>query len=237
MLINEQDELLIQRCVDDELSPPETRALLQRLDRLDGGWKKLACELLEDRGLSKTFRSPFAQSGTAAADALQKPVLPTMMNRPAVVPTAARSAFRNSWSHPVTSLTLCAAIAFVGGLLIPDLKERGAEKRGADNGVVSNPLTNAPLNMSTVFPMAQNADGHSADSYRIQMTPGGQSVDIPVYDGIHDLVRSNRNHPLFSDSIQNADGRSSHVQWMIVPAGDNKSMLIPVSEDTLGGMQ
>ncbi len=220
MLINEQDELLIQRCVDDELSPPETRALLQRLDRLDGGWKKLACELLEDRGLSKTFRSPIAQSGTAAADALQKRVLPTMMNRPAVVPTAARSAFRNSWSHPVTSLMLCAAIAFVGGMLIPDLKDRGA-----DNGVASKPLPNAQLN------------ARAADSYRIQMTPGGQSVDIPVYDGIHDLVRSNRNHPLFSDSIQNADGRSSHVQWMIVPAGDNKTMLIPVSEDTLGNMQ
>ena len=232
MLINEQDELLIQRCVDDELSPPETRALLQRLDRLDGGWKKLACELLEDRGLSKTFRSPFAQSVAVVVNPLQKPLLPTMMNRPSVVPAAARSAFRNWWSHPVTSLTLCAAIAFVGGMLIPDLNERGA-----NSGVVSNPLTNAPLNMSTVFPMAQNADGHSADSYRIQMTPGGQSVDIPVYDGIHDLVRSNRNHPLFSDSIQNADGRSSHMQWMIVPAGDNKSMLIPVSEDTLGGMQ
>ena len=230
MLINQHDELLIQRCVDDELSPPETRALLQRLDRLDGGWKKLACELLEDRGLSKTFRSTFAQTAAVVTEALQKPVLPPMLNRPLVVPAAARSALRNWWSHPVTSLTLCAAIAFVGGMLIPELKERGA-----DNGVASKPLNNAPLN--AMFPMAQNAEGRSADSYRIQMTPGGQSVDIPVYNGIHDLVRSNRNHPLFSDSIQNADGRSPLVQWMIVPAGANKSMLIPVSEDTLDDMQ
>ena len=71
MLINQHDELLIQRCVDDELSPPETRALLQRLDRLDGGWKKLACELLEDRGLSKTFRSTFAQTPAVVAESLQ----------------------------------------------------------------------------------------------------------------------------------------------------------------------
>ena len=231
MLINERDELLIQRCVDDELSPPETRTLLQRLDRLDGGWKKLACELLEDRGLSKTFRSHVAQTAAVVVNPLQKPLLQTtMVNRPSVVPAAARSAFRNWWSHPVTSLTLCAAIAFVGGMLIPDLKERGAE-----NAVAVKPLTNTPLN--TRFPLAQNADARPADSYRIQMTPGGQSVDIPVYNGIHDLVRSNRNHPLFSDSIQNADGRSPQVQWMIVPAGDNKSMLIPVSENTLGDMQ
>ena len=122
MLINEKDELLIQRCVDDELSPPETRGLLQRLDRLDGGWKKLACELLEDRGMSKAFRSPYAQATASKSrpESSQPIVLPAIQ-RPSVVPTTARHALRNRWSHPVTSLTLCAAIAFVGGMLFPDL--------------------------------------------------------------------------------------------------------------------
>ena len=231
MMINESDELLIQRCVDDELSPPETRALLQRLDRLDCGWKKLACELLEDRGMSKTFRSSYlpASVSTYGAKTAGPVELPTVKRSSVVLP-AARHALRHWWSHPVTSLTLCAAIAFVGGMLIPDLSDRVP-----DSSVDTNSSKNVPLN--NVIPRAQFADVHSADSYRIQMTPGGQSVDIPVYDGIHELVRSDRNHPLFSDSIQNADGQSPQVQWIIVPAGDHKSMLIPVSEGTLGDMQ
>ena len=232
MLINESDELLIQRCVDDELSPPETRALLLRLDRLDGAWKKLACELLEDRGMSKSFRSPYAQSVvTMAYAASAKSALLPAVHRPSVVPFAVRGAFRHWWSHPLTSLTLCAAIAFVGGMLIPDFNIGRS-----NSGVVSDPLTNAPLNMATVIPGVRNVDARSADSYRFQMTPGGQSVDIPVYNGIHDLMRSDRNHPLFSEGVRRSDGRSQQIQWMIMPVGDNKSMLFPVSEDTLGDM-
>jgi hypothetical protein len=232
MLMNESDELLIQRCVDDELSPPETRELLQRLDRLDGGWKKLACELLEDRGMSKAFRSPYARAGVLTAGAESaKPVEPVAVRRPSV-PVAARRAIRHWWSHPLTSLTLCAAIAFVGGMLIPDFN-----LGRSTSGVVSNPLQNAQLNIAASVPGAQNVDARSADSYRFQMTPGGQTVEIPVYNGIHDLMRSDRNHPLFSEGVRGSDGRSQQVQWMIMPVGDNKSMLFPVSEDTLGDMQ
>lgn len=232
MLINESDELLIQRCVDDELSPLETRALLQRLDRLDGGWKKLACELLEDRGMRKAFRSPYAQVGVSRAAAESpKPVVFSASRHPSAGPDIVRRTFRHWWSHPLTSLTLCAAIAFVGGMLIPDLN--GGRP---NSGVASNPLTNAPLKMATVVPGVRNVDARAADSYRFQMTPGGQSVDIPVYNGIHDLMRSDRNHPLFSEGVRRSDGRSQQIQWMIMPVGDNKSMLFPVSEDTLGDM-
>jgi hypothetical protein len=233
MLMSESDELLIQRCVDEELSPPETRALLLRLDRLDGAWKKLACELLEDRGMSKSFRSPYAQSGVLTAGAESaKPIVPVAAYRPLAVPVAARRAFRHWWSHPLTSLTLCAAIAFVGGMLIPDFNAGRS-----NSGVVANPSTTAPLNMSPSVPGARIVDAHSADSYRFQMTPGGQTVDIPVYNGIHDLMQSDRNHPLFSEGFRGPDGRSQQVQWMIMPVGENKSMLFPVSEDTLGDMQ
>ncbi|MBC7965792.1 MAG: hypothetical protein H7Z17_07685 [Fuerstia sp.] len=233
MLMNESDELLIQRCVDDELSPPETRELLQRLDRLDGAWKKLACELLEDRGMSKAFRSPYARAGVLTAGAESaKPIVSVAVHRPSVGPVAVRGAFRHWWSHPLTSLTLCAAIAFVGGMLVPDFSAGRS-----NSGVVSNKLTNIPMNLGPAVQGARNVDARAADSYRFQMTPGGQTVDIPVYDGIHDLMRSDRNHPLFSEGVRGSDGRSQQVQWMIMPVGDNKSMLFPVSEDTLGDMQ
>lgn len=51
MKLTTADELLIQRCVDDELGPAETAVLLRRLEELDLGWKSLACGLLEDRSL------------------------------------------------------------------------------------------------------------------------------------------------------------------------------------------
>ena len=182
--------------------------------------------------MSKSFRSPYAQTGVSTAGAESaKPILPVAVHRRSVVPVAARRAFRHWWSHPLTSLTLCAAIAFVGGMLIPDMNTGRS-----NSGIVSNHLTNVPLNIATVVPGVRNVDARSADSYRFQMTPGGQSVDIPVYNGIHDLMRSDRNHPLFSEGVRRSDGRSQQIQWMIMPVGDNKSMLFPVSEDTLGDM-
>lgn len=49
-------ETLVELLVDDELDAAERRALLERLDELDGGWKYCATAFLEAQTFRKAFR-------------------------------------------------------------------------------------------------------------------------------------------------------------------------------------
>ncbi len=222
MLISERDELLIQRCVDDELSSSETQALLKRLDQLDGGWKTLACGLLENRGLQKMLNPqstrPVAAPAVPVAVSTARGTDMTVVTPASRVSSErAREVVRHWWSHPVTSLTLCAAIAFVGGMLIPDFSPDQRPMAG-------NPVSPSGFSGSGIT-RAQTAST-GPQSYQFQM-PGANPVQIPVYSGVNDLLESDRQHPLFS---QPEDSREP-IRWLVVPAGENKSMLVPASED------
>ncbi|MBL8811324.1 MAG: hypothetical protein JNM43_14200 [Planctomycetaceae bacterium] len=226
MLISERDELLIQRCVDDELSSSETQALLKRLDQLDGGWKTLACGLLEDRGLRKMLSpqsvaasatlNPVTASSSLVQNVQNSVPASTATPMPRVSGERAREVVRHWWSHPVTSLTLCAAIAFVGGMLIPDFTPD--QRPMASNAP-------GPGSFNPGFPRAQTAS-NGPQSYQFQM-PGANPVQIPVYSGVNDLLESDRRHPLFAEP----ENSQEPIRWIVVPAGENKSMLVPVSED------
>ena len=242
MLMRECDELKIQKCVDDELSPQETSELLRRLDGITNGWRTLACGLLEDRrvrgvlvqrtDLSTTPGTPEQGASEASLavptwknqsrrrDAADTPLVAKDGNEPRVIKLD--DMVRNWWSHPVTSLTLCAAIAFVGGLLIPDL---GTSKSASSSSVAK---TDAPAR-SPLYPPSANG----AQQYRVELRPGGRAVEIPVVTDLSKLHELDRRHPIFRGS----DGSSENVQWMVVPVEGNKAMLIPVSEDSSSDMQ
>lgn len=216
MMIRERDELLIQRCVDDELTSAETRALLQRLDQLESGWKLLACGLLEDRRIQRALGTPDTKRDREESIEAERSASAT----PVVKQSRARAAAQHWWSHPVTSLTLCAAIAFVGGMLIPDLQPNGT------SSIVKSDIAAAP-------PAAALGQSAENGSYRLQMQPGGMSFDIPVYSNFDELRRNERNHPLFSTEAD----RKNSVEWMFVPVDGNKSMMIPVSRDSVFDIQ
>ena len=218
MNMSESEELQIQRCVDGELSSSETRELLRRLDSLKDGWKNLACLFLEGRNLQSAILSPFdLQSQRADRASLAPEPLTPLVRRS----NGVNNTVRLWWSHPITSLTLCAAIAFVGGMLLPDIqRQNGMSLSGVRSQEALQPLARRPL--------AQSVE---SGGYRLQMQPGGQSIDVPVVSDMNELQKLDRQHPLFSDL---PDGK---LKWMVFPVEGNKSMLIPVSEDVAAGMQ
>ena len=63
-------ETLVELLVDDELDADQRRALLERLDAVDGGWKYCATAFLEAQTFRKAFRflaeTDFAQSDDSA---------------------------------------------------------------------------------------------------------------------------------------------------------------------------
>ena len=120
--MNERDEILIQRCVDGELSSDQRRELLQRMEDTDG-WKELACTYIEDQ--------LFAVAGSDQPSAAVSPA--AMKPEPA--------ARRRHWfHHPAMSVALTACVAFLLGLVI---NQGGAET--SDGPVAeNNPVVEGP---------------------------------------------------------------------------------------------
>jgi hypothetical protein len=91
------EQSLLDRLVDGELSDVEQRELLTRLDRADGGWRRLALTFVESQSLGKDFRELL---GTA------RPNASTM------TPTGARSA--RVWTPANIMLAACCAGLLAG---------------------------------------------------------------------------------------------------------------------------
>ncbi len=98
--MNEADDILIQRCIDNELSASERRELLSKLDAMPGGWKSLACGFVEDQLFAVAATGDSAPVGTSAG---------------AIKPMPQKGHWFN---HTLTSLVLSVCVAFLAGILI-----------------------------------------------------------------------------------------------------------------------
>ncbi len=200
-----QTELLIQRCVDDELSPADTRILLQQLDGIHNGWKCLACGLLEDRHLRRSLTT----DGPVAV-AIAPPVAPpaTTTISPQRAPQTLSSArLRHWWNHPLTSLSLCAAIAFVGGMLV--------------SGPSSRSVVNFSRSVDGSAGMPAFPPGTSGFTVQLPGTAG--TGQVPVYEDFQELRRSAKNHPFFDGS----DSRES-MRVLVLPSADGRTIVVPL---------
>ncbi|MFM7163693.1 MAG: hypothetical protein ACKO3T_00505 [Planctomycetaceae bacterium] len=210
MSLLRQDELLIQRCVDDELSSEQTRVLLERLDTMTGGWKTLACGFLEDRYL----RSAVSGGCVVAATAEAKPAQAARVTSGVVCDGSggprSGSIQGRIWRHPLTSLALCAAIAFVGGLLIPDgvFSGTGAAVAGRMSGT-------------------SVSDGLDGGRMELQMR-GKPSVRVPIYSDPAEWAKISGREVW----VPNAD-----TQYVIIPTSNGQAAVVPVSKVSRSGLQ
>jgi hypothetical protein len=217
MNLTSRTELLIQRCVDDELSAADTRHLLQELDSVTGGWKSLACSLLEDRQLRKAIRSASAPTVSSAVEPAAAPAaLPPGVNaKPSLAPAPAGQ-LRRWWSHPLTSLSLCVAIAFLAGMLLSDRPGMPV----ADSASLPAPIITPPATTPAQF-----------GSVTLQL-PQGDQAQVPVYSDFKGLLQSERNHPF----LQTPNGDGS-LKVLVVPDGNGRTILVPMLEDQTGSLQ
>jgi hypothetical protein len=212
MSLSPQTELLIQRCVDNELSPGDTRQLLRQLDSITDGWKSLACGLLEDRQLRLSL-GPASQSPVAADITSLAPVaamLPAIrpgdsmtFQTPAGVRHTSTARLRHWWNHPVTSLSLCAAIAFVGGMLVSDDP--------------SQPLPNTPGHSAAMALPARSS------GFTVQLPGDVGSGQVPVYESLGALRQSFENHPLLHDFRSDPS-----MRLLVVPTTDGRTIVVPI---------
>jgi hypothetical protein len=207
MNLTSRTEMLIQRCIDDELSAADTQRLLQELNEITDGWKCLACGLLEDRQLRKVLPTEISSSLPVVEDssvpakvALRSPLAARHVAAPA----------RRWWSHPLTSVSLCLAIAFLVGLLLSEQQSPVILQSETQPAISSPP---------PALPVGQ------AGNLTLEW-PQGRQFNVPIYPEYEQLLKAEPNHP-FRKMLE-AGGPS---RLLMVPDGNGRTILVPMPEE------
>jgi hypothetical protein len=218
-MLSQQDELLIQRCIDNELSTEQRRRLMERLESTPDGWKVLACGFLEDQSFEN-----------AIGDELRE--IPLIRRQP----PAATTEHRAHWfHHPLMSFTLIACIAFLVGVLVPSNLGfyPAANQQTADR----TPIT---VDGNNEIGMLADASAVPRPTMRVQLQPASGSrripVELPLFedaDGFLELMAQDRDlfrrtWTEFAEEVRTENGRSA--RFLQLPAGDDFILLIPVTE-------
>lgn len=217
-MTNDVDELLIQRCVDNEITAVERELLLQQLETAPDGWKELACTYMEEQLFAAAVVDPDQKIATRLSG----------NTAPAPAPG------RRWLQHPLTSVALSACVAFMLGLLIsgrspelpvPELAEapRDSAADTSPNNVIasSGPLTDSP------------------PAYRVQLESDGDTLrDVPVFDDPsryvteYEAVQQRFLHSLGGD-VPRGDA-SPQIRFIRLPLQDGRVIVVPVESFRLG---
>lgn len=129
-MINEHDELLIQKCVDGELDVAAQQELLAALDEMADGWKFLALAYVEEQAWCGSFGDANGASREVEVG-LQYASFEPMSQAPSMeqidlqevqcfMPPQEPEREASSRRSVVVTQVTCLAIALVGGVLIGD---------------------------------------------------------------------------------------------------------------------
>jgi hypothetical protein len=245
-----QDELLIQRCVDNELSTDDRRTFLRRLDDIPDGWKTLACGLLTERSVAAAVHN----AGHPGMNT--SPTTPLVVSgSKQVIPRATSgtdsSAFRRIWSHPVTSLALCAAIVVAASGIMNGYR-KPASVQGTSVAVIDVPRTSderpsagSPATGGTRESAGSivSASGNGSASqigpsvYSVGQLPDGSVLKNPVQ------IPVSRNPQQFAEALQQIPDLQHQldagtIRIIRIPADNQQDLLFFVNERYVnGGLQ
>jgi hypothetical protein len=236
-MIDEERELLIQKCVDGELDTEAQQQLLSQLDVLNEGWKVLALAYVEEQTWTSSFKEnnrlarqfeneAFAQSMQQEIEAAEQEVQCFM--------PVTQSATDNR-SRLLTQVT-CLAIALVGGVLIGDIwRSRSATGAGgidiANRSENDTPPTSASNLNSEPDSLALSLPGRDGQAMTVHAYPSDQfdefSTTTPQSE-LRDLEAELWRHGLRLQesqsmiSVELKDGRRAFMpvsRWKVRPGG------------------
>ena len=203
--MNEIDETLIQRCIDNELSAGERRQLLTRLDAVSDGWKSLACGFIEEQ---------------LFADAV-------ISETPAIVPTTtnAPTASRHWFGHPVTSLVLSIGVAFLAGVLVH------GEFGGASAVSIAEKDQPGGESGGNVTTVSRPDNGEPDSNIKVRLVGDGiESQVLPFYEADDYTDESDRAWKCVSEYIEERrNGQNRRTQMIVLKIG-GQTYIIPVEE-------
>lgn len=219
-MLSPRDEILIQRCVDNECSTAERRELLDRLEQIDDGWKALACTYMEEQ----LFAAACNKAPVTQADSL--------------VPAGEIRTARTHWfHHPALSMVLTACVVFLLGVIGAGEYQRrntgGGGSASPDSSIADN---NSPTENNGVLPPKESI----ANTRTVSNQPGAawleadgvDSRKIPVYSNVPEFMSSFERFRQQGDQWSERLGSRaprSRIRYIQVQMGD-ELLLLPVEE-------
>lgn len=226
-MIDEQKELLIQKCVDGELDVETQQLLLAQLDVVSEGWKILALAYVEEQAWSGSFaeNNRIAQhlENEVFAQSMQSMVAAESQEVQCFMPPSAEEPDKKS--RLLTQVT-CLAIALVGGVLIGDVwRSRSVA------GVSGIDVANSPENNPTT-----TQDGNLSNGSRPLMVDvpdqNGGTMRLPVYplDQFNNQLQSEPELNKLADALWRSGYQLDEDQrWIDLELGDGRRALMPVN--------
>lgn len=243
-MIDEQNELLIQKCVDGELDVPTQQELLAQLDHVIDGWKVLALAYVEEQTWSVSFRETDTDATRGEQDAFAARLLDLdyegdnfeiPQEVQCLMPTAvADHAETESGRSAILTQATCLAIALFGGILLGDIWRANREPAG---GVGANGLASSK-NVETLPDRATTpvqSGNHSSEPSYVFGVPGSQGdrLNVPVYP--HDPLPEFETHSevLMSDQVNEELRRLGYQvtddeRWFVMELGDGRRAVMPL---------
>lgn len=241
--LDERFEIQIQKCIDDELSCDETRALFLRMPEIHGAWQALASGFVEDRLLRKSVR----RSHQAALSML-------CLNKPAVMQSTVADNPRQkikrqipdaNWRrHQMTSLGLCVAIAFVCGMLMPrwNVASTSPITEPSNSGLIVDESNRSSVPIGVPSPDSKQSPVTSAvPLYHVQWSPDASStrqpIQIPVYNGVDDWAHElAKDGDLFAPVMAGKQHSPNQGETSLIriPLNDAQDILLLVRDENLG---
>ncbi len=211
--MTERNEILIQRCVDNELTAEQRRELLDQLDSTPDGWKYLACSFLENQ----LFADAAIEESRSVKQQTQSIV----------------SAPSQHWfNRPLTSLVLSVCVAFLVGLLVRGEFESPTRNDDfmADNGNVGN-LQSVTNEAEATPESVASADAKPDSDIKVRLVGDGMDSQVlPFYSAgeyTSEAERDWRKIPEIMNRQIEVENRKSQVIWLNI---NGQSYIIPVEE-------
>ncbi|MEZ6042860.1 MAG: hypothetical protein R3C20_20355 [Planctomycetaceae bacterium] len=146
-----------------------------------------------------------------------------------------RQTARHWWSHPIVSLSLCGAIAFVTGLLVPDFAGQGS--RQVANRDTGNLKSATIPGISQSGQLVGEGSLSSQPGYTMKWVPGedGQGVELPIVNDPREwgrgflAPRSSQDVPINGSASSGGDS----YQLIRIPGDDQKDILFIVPDGNI----
>ena len=213
---SEREEILVQRCVDNECTSAERRELIERLDSSADGWKKLACTYMEEQ--------LFAAGCNAPANTVVQPL-----------PVEEKRRSNEHWfNHPAVSMVLSACVVFLLGVIGAGEYQRRNNDHTA--GLVKND-SQAPgtpdANLAAVDGAVSGTRDAVSGPQRAWLEADGMAPrEFPVYQKVSEYL------PSLAEFRQQGDqwsrdlgprGSKSRISYQLVRTNDGL-LVVPVEE-------
>ncbi|MCR9201034.1 MAG: hypothetical protein NXI04_20535 [Planctomycetaceae bacterium] len=225
-MLDPREEILIQRCVDNECSPAERGELIERLDQSQDGWKTLACTYMEEQLFAAACREEFQPTTTAGSAGPSAPV------------SSAQPKAGHWFHHPAISMVLTACVVFLLGVIgAGEYQRRNGGDAAAQGAVAATDASDATGSDSQASPvpppesMASRTVSNQPGSAWLE-TDGTVQGKLPVYSNVPEFMSSferfRQQTNQWTESMGSRAPRS-RIRYIQVQMGD-ELLLVPVEE-------